>query len=139
MMEIRESTCIPGMLVDSAGRIKLPVTYAAMPRGGMRKYETSWVRGVPTKADKKAKHVYLGLVYRNKNYKVHRLVCTAFHGAPPHKDAVVIHKDEDATNNSAANLKWGTQKENLNAPGFKSYCRSRTGDNSPVRKGRHKE
>jgi len=65
------------------------------------------------------------------NMKVHRLVCEAFHGPAPFRNAVVIHLDEVGVNNRPENLKWGTQKENLNMPGFKAYCRSRTGENSP--------
>ncbi len=47
-----------------------------------------------------------------------------------------MHLDENAANNGADNLAWGTQKENLNAPGFLTYCRSRTGEDSPVAKAR---
>jgi HNH endonuclease len=47
-----------------------------------------------------------------------------------------MHLDENAANNRASNLQWGTQKENLNADGFTAYCRSRTGDNNPLIKGR---
>jgi hypothetical protein len=64
------------------------------------------------------------------------LVCEAFHGPPPEGKPVVIHKDEDAHNNTPENLKWGTQKENLNAPGFIEHCKSRTGENNPYVKGR---
>lgn len=70
------------------------------------------------------------------NVKVHQAVCAAFHGPRPFPQAVVIHIDEDATNNHPGNLKWGTQKENLNSPGFIDYCHGRTGDNSPFVKGR---
>lgn len=59
--------------------------------------------------------------------KVHQLVCEAFHGAKPFPNAVVIHIDEDAHNNKAENLRWGTQKDNLNAAGFLEYCRNRRG------------
>jgi len=69
------------------------------------------------------------------NIKVHRLVCEAFHGPPPFDRAVVIHLDENALNNKPENLKWGTQKENLNMPGYIAYCKSRTGENSPGAKG----
>jgi hypothetical protein len=73
------------------------------------------------------------------NMKVHRLVCEAFHGPPPFDRAVVIHLDEDATNNRADNLKWGTQKENLNMPKFKAWQRGRTGENNPRVKGRKRK
>jgi len=73
------------------------------------------------------------------NMKVHRLVCEAFHGPAPDASFVVIHLDEDATNNRKDNLKWGTMKENMNMPGYIEYCKSRTGDNSPYRKGRRSD
>lgn len=69
------------------------------------------------------------------NMKIHRLVCEAFHGSPPFPKAVVIHLDENGKNNNASNLKWGTQKENLNMPKFIAYCKTRTGVNSAVFKG----
>jgi hypothetical protein len=82
-------------------------------------YTTEPVLGVKRAAKKGAAHVYLGLWTRRfGNMKVHQLVCEAFHGPKPFDRAVVIHRDEDALNNKPCNLKWGTQKENLNAPGF---------------------
>ena len=82
-------------------------------------YAPEPVVGVKRSAKKGAKHVYLSLwTRRYGNMKVHQLVCEAFHGQKPFERAVVIHKDEDALNNRPGNLKWGTQKENLNAPGF---------------------
>ena len=76
--------------------------------------------------------------FRGKNYRVSRLVCEAFHGEAPDGLSVCMHMDENALNNRASNLAWGTQKQNLNAPGFINYCKSRTGENSPHRKGRRK-
>ncbi len=88
-------------------------------------YTPEPVLGVKRSAKKGASHVYLSLWTRRfGNMKVHQLVCEAFHGVKPFDRAVVIHRDENALNNKPANLKWGTQKENLNAPGFKAYCRS---------------
>jgi hypothetical protein len=49
-----------------------------------------------------------------------------------------MHLDENAANNRATNVRWGTQKENLNAEGFIAYCRNRVGENSPTIKGRLK-
>jgi hypothetical protein len=46
-----------------------------------------------------------------------------------------MHIDDDEKNNRPENLRWGTQKENLNTPRFIAYCHSRVGDNSPWRKG----
>jgi hypothetical protein len=74
--------------------------------------------------------------WRRHSYKVARLVCEAFHGPPTADRPVCMHLDENARNNDPTNLKWGTQKENLNAPGFISYCKGRVGENSPAVKGK---
>lgn len=63
-------------------------------------------------------------VAKQRPRKVHQLVCEAFHGPKPFPEAVVIHLDEDALNNRPENLKWGTQKENLNMPKFKAWLSS---------------
>lgn len=68
--------------------------------------------------------------------RVARLVCEAFHGPAPEGRPYCLHGDEDARNNRPDNLSWGTQKQNLNAPGFLAYCRGRIGDNSPAAKAR---
>lgn len=131
---------VPGMdgvLASSHGRILLPPRYAPIMRGaGYRAYMPEPRFGCVARAKTGAKHEYLNLVHRGKTYKVHQLICAAFHGPKPFPKAVVIHLDENALNNRADNLKWGTQKENLNAPGFRAYCQRRRGENSPVIKGR---
>jgi hypothetical protein len=43
---------------------------------------------------------------------VHRLVCLAFHGPAPDGKPFVAHWDGDARNNSAANLRWVSAKQN---------------------------
>lgn len=108
-----------------------------MPYGGIREYKTKPTYGCLTRASKTAQHFYMG-AYNSffGNIKVHRAVCEAFHGAPPFSKAVVIHLNEDGTDNRPENLKWGTQKENLNMPKFVDYCRNRTGENSPRYKGK---
>ncbi len=115
-----------GVKASNLGRVLLPPRSAAMPHGGIRQYTPKPVFGTRTKASAKARHVYMGIYNRfYGNMKVHRLVCEAFHGPPPFPKAVVIHLDEDATNNRAENLRWGTQKENLNMPGFITWLRSK--------------
>ncbi len=129
----------PGMMASSLGRVRLPATKVPTPNGGFRSYEPKPIFGVRTKASKNARHIYMGMSNRRfGNMKIHRLVCEAFHGAPPFSKAVVIHLDENATNNRPENLRWGTQKENLNMPGFIAYCKSRTGENSPTIKAKRK-
>lgn len=123
MTEIMPIPSIPGAYADSLGRIKLPESRAQMPHGGVREYKTKWVVGVRRRAARTARHVYFGTTYRGKNYKIHRLVCEAFHGPAPFEGAVVLHLDEDATNNRPDNLRWGTMRENMNMPKVKAYHR----------------
>jgi len=127
----------PGIMASSWGRVLLPRREAKIANGAMRSYEPKPTYGCKARASKTARHVYMAMSNRFfGNMKIHRLVCEAFHGEPPDTKAIVIHIDEDATNNRAENLKWGTQKENLNMPKFIEYCKSRTGANSPYVKGR---
>jgi hypothetical protein len=106
-----------------------------MPNGGTRPRGGQPTFGVWNKQDGR-----FITVIRHVTYKIHRLVAEAFHGPPPFDGAVAMHIDENAANNRATNLRWGTQKENLNAEGFLTYCRGRVGENSPTVKGRaHRE
>jgi hypothetical protein len=104
-----------------------------MPKGGTRSYGGQPTFGVWNKLDGR-----FILVVNGTTHKVHKLIAEAFHGPPPFTDVVAMHIDENAANNRASNIKWGTQKENLNAEGFLAYCRSRTGENSSTVKGRRK-
>ena len=127
----------PGVLVSSWGRVVLMPRYAPLPNGGYRAYMPRPTYGYVAKSSRHAKHEYMLVTIKSagrpgqSSRKAHRLVCEAFHGPPPFEKAVVIHLDEDAKNNRPENLRWGTQKENLNAPGFIEYCRSRVGDKHP--------
>ena len=121
-----------GVMASSLGRILLPPRTAKMPHGGERTYRTKPTLGSKCKSCKSAAHVYMNIYSRfYGNIKVHQAVCEAFHGAKPFDGAVVIHIDEDGMNNRPENLKWGTQKENLNMPKVKKYHKSRVGSESP--------
>lgn len=50
---------------------------------------------------------------KKQEFKIHRLVATAFIPNPQNKP-FVNHLDENPSNNSADNLDWCTNKENLN-------------------------
>ena len=122
---------VPGLLASSEGRImSVPVT------GKTPKSERKQYGGIPNEGSWDGERFIR--VYQGKTYKVARLVCEAFNGPPPPNKNVCMHLDENSRNNKPSNLAWGTQKENLNAPGFLEYCRGRIGENSPIIKGRNK-
>lgn len=115
----------PGMLASNEGQILLPPRHAPLARGGYRIYVPKPLFGNITKADIDASHTYRGIYSREfGNVKVHRAVCEAFHGLAPSLTHIVLHLDEDAHNNRPENLKWGTRKENQNAPGFVEWAAS---------------
>jgi hypothetical protein len=130
--EWRDVSSMPGVQASSLGRIRLKPYEAPMPRGGVRTYGG----GSPVSGVWCNRHKRMVWRYRGKNLKIARLVCEAFHGAPPFDKAVCMHIDENSRNNRPENLSWGTQRENLNAPGFLAYCRSRLGEKSPMTKHR---
>ncbi|WP_082456896.1 HNH endonuclease signature motif containing protein [Sphingomonas sp. Leaf23] len=116
---------LPGVMVSDVGQILLPPRSAPLPNGGYRTYIPEPTFGCVRRAKKGAAHEYLGISNRIfGNIKVHRAVCEAFHGLPPSESSVVLHLDENALNNRPDNLRWGTQRENMNAPGHKAYCAS---------------
>ena len=135
----RSVPSIPELLASSYGRIVRRPFVRPMPHGGKRIYRSSPTYGYKAKTTGLAGFRmivrYFGL---RKTFKVHRLVCEAFHGPQPFDGAVVMHIDDDPANNRPGNLKWATQKENLNTPQFIAYCKSRTGEDSPTAKGRRK-
>lgn len=135
-MIVKPIPSITGAYANDLGQIKLPEFESDMPNGGKRLYTTIWINGTKARASKTARHEYRMTNYRGKNYKIHRLVCEAFHGPHPEGKPIVLHLNEDALDNRPENLRWGTQRENLNMPGFLEYCRGRTGEDSPVVKGK---
>ena len=54
---------------------------------------------------------------RQVRRKVNRLICEAFHGAPPGEwpEWHAAHEDHDKTNNTPGNLSWKTVQENSDA------------------------
>jgi hypothetical protein len=125
----RSVPSIEGALVSNHGRVMRAPFQSENPRAGHKQYG-----GIPTvgrwDGDRFTWQAH------GKNYKVARMVCEAFNGPAPFEGAVCMHLNEDSTCNTPCNLAWGTQKENLNAPGFIEYCKGRTGDNNPHIKGR---
>ena len=125
---------IPGAFASSIGRVWFPPKRktALMPTGGTRTYKTAPTFGTEEKSATARSGSGRRMIInkRGKNYKIHRLVCEAFHGSPPSSKHIVMHLNEEPTDNRAENLKWGTRKENQNFPKVKKAFRARVGDNS---------
>lgn len=104
---------LPDYIASSHGRLMRLPWGGRMPYGGMKPHGGRPTHGVWSPTDNR----YI-LQYRGKTYKVARLICEAFHGAPPEGKPVCMHLDENSRNNRSGNLAWGSQKENMNAPGY---------------------
>jgi hypothetical protein len=48
----------------------------------------------------------------SKTFRIHVLVCAAFHGPSPSPDYEVAHWDGDRSNNLPSNLRWATRSAN---------------------------
>ena len=118
-MTWKQPASLPQYECSSSGMVRRTKFIGAMPNGGKRVYGGG--DGWPGAWHKSGRYIFR---FGTKTYSVSRLVCEAFNGPPPFAGAVCMHINEDARDNRPKNLRWGTQKENLNAPGFIAYCRS---------------
>lgn len=116
----RDVPSVPGVLASNEGRVMLVPYRAEIANGGKRSVGGQPLWGVWDKSNARFK-----INFKGKSYKVHQLVAEAFHGPAPFDGAIIMHVDENAANNRAANLQWGTHKENMNAPGYREYMRGR--------------
>lgn len=78
-----------------------------LPMNGRQpsKYDNVWTFGVKDKVT--------GYMLLASSVRVHRVVATAFHGAPEGAEMVVDHKDTNRCNNRPENLRWVTRLENV--------------------------
>ncbi|MEP4338192.1 MAG: HNH endonuclease signature motif containing protein [Roseobacter sp.] len=74
------------------------------PNGRYRKLDDHWSFGTK---DANTGYANFG------SCRVHRIVATAFHGAPPSKQHIVDHIDTNRMNNRPENLRWVTKLENI--------------------------
>ena len=129
----KEVPSFPEMLASSWGRVKVKDVTRTMPNGGTRVYSGSPTYGYEDKSATGREGVPKRRVVRigryKKTFRVHRLVCEAFHGSSPKKNMIVMHLNENPSDNRPSNLQWATQKENLNMPLVKEYhkkmCRTK--------------
>lgn len=76
--------------------------------GKIRKWDEEWTYG---KFDPNTGYMLIG------QERVHRIICTAYHGAPVGDKNVTDHIDTNRSNNRPDNLRWVTKLENtLNNP-----------------------
>lgn len=128
---------VPQMMASSLGRVRLKPYSKAMPNGiGIRHYNPKPRFGIEQKCasgrlgSPKRRIIYItGL---KKCFNVARLVCEAFHGPAPEGKPIVMHLDENPSNNVPENLRWGNQRENLSMPKAVAAFKARTGDKSPT-------
>lgn len=99
--EWRPAPGFPDYAVSSEGRVKRAVPDWRGRNGTILKQRTDRYAHVTLYRDKKPSLVL-----------VHRLVCAAFHGAPPSSAHHAAHNDGTSTNNHARNLRWATPSEN---------------------------
>lgn len=72
-----------------------------------------------SKSNNGSEKEYNSICLTNKTYKVHRLVCMAFHpiegfnNYDDYKDYQVNHKDGNTLNNHKDNIEWVTSKQNM--------------------------
>lgn len=123
----------PEIMASSLGRVQLKSTTAAMPTGVLRSYSSKPTYGVEEKTATGRAGPRRRIIRVNrlgKTFKIHQLICEAFHGPKPFCGAVVMHLDENPSNNTPGNLQWGTRKENQNFPAVIDAFKSRTGSKS---------
>lgn len=116
---------MPGIYASNLGRIKSDPYRVPMPRGGFRLARIRPTRGRVSKADKLGNYFRMHIDIRGRTYKVHRLVCSAWHGKPKDDEDLVLHLDDDGLNNHEDNLKWGDQHENLSSERYRDLMAER--------------
>ncbi len=55
---------------------------------------------------------YLRVNHKGRRLRVHRLVCSAFHGLPANPEYHCRHRNHDNQDNRPVNLLWGTDLDN---------------------------
>ena len=91
--------------------------YKVTSDGRVISTKTNW-RGLGTREmcqhnnDSGYPMVQLTSLGKRKTYRVHQLVCAAFHGEKPFPEAQVRHLDGSRENNHSSNLCWGSPSEN---------------------------
>jgi len=62
---------------------------------------------------KPAKDKYVSVKIKKSPYRLHALICRAFHGPPATSEHTVDHIDNNPSNNNVENLRWFTKSEQI--------------------------
>lgn len=107
--EWRDIPSAPGYQASSLGRIRSVDRVVTRVQGGKPVPQPH--KGRVLLAQRLPKGYLTIAVARRWRY-VHRLVCEAFHGAPPSPAHEVAHGNGVPDDNRAANLRWATRSQN---------------------------
>lgn len=130
-VETRELPDFPGYKITSEGevlskRTGKPLRPRAHRRTGHLRVRLYNKRLTPIMVPRGERRV----PSRHRDIYIHVLVCRAWHGEPPFEGALVLHYDDDPTNNRPENLRWGTRLEN-DLDYRRNYGRDRLPNYSP--------
>lgn len=90
--------------------------YEISSKGRVRRKEADGSYNMRKPRDDDRKHLRVNLTWNGKREEplLHQCVMELFGPPKPQgKHVVVLHKDNDGTNNAISNLKWGTRSENV--------------------------
>ena len=103
-----------------------------------------WTLLRPTTSTRGYGKLCLILDGQRRHLRLHRVICEAWHGAPPFLEAVARHLDDVRTNNHPDNLAWGSHSDNArdalrngrSDPGAngRAAALKRRGEDNPVSK-----
>lgn len=87
--------------------------YEVSSKGQIRRKGSGETRK-PRDDDRKHQRVNLTWDGKREEPPIHQMVMELFGPPKPQgKNIVVLHKDNDGTNNAISNLRWGTRSENV--------------------------
>lgn len=101
--EWRALAWLPGYEISEDGEVRRTVSVGSNLAGRLLKGFVS-AQGYST--------VCINRAGTRRRFRVHRLVCEAWHGPPP-AGAVAAHDDGNPQNNTFSNLRWATIAENM--------------------------
>jgi hypothetical protein len=97
----------PGFEASSFGRIRAVMKRGPSPAGFIFKRQIKLYSGIPYE------YLRLPINGKRKEVRVHRLICDAFHGAPPIDKPHAAHGNGNSLDNLPGNLRWTNPQGNI--------------------------